>query len=97
VLGAGLLGVALARWVAFPGLLALVVLALWFGHFAMSIALGLDGSNVRGTAWLGLMPTWLFSDATMAARSPLPQEMWHLVYLVGLSLLAGVAAVLQLG
>jgi hypothetical protein len=31
----------------------------------------------------------------MAARSALPQEMWHLVYLVGLSLLAGVAALLH--
>jgi len=95
VLGGGLLGVALARWVAFPGVLALVVLGLWFGHFAVATTLSTDGAVVHGPAWLGLMPTWLFSDATMAARSPLPQEMWHLVYLVGLSLLAGVAALLH--
>ena len=95
VLGAGLLGVALARWVAFPGVLALVVMALWFGHFAVATTLSADGAVVHGPAWLGLMPTWLFSDQSMAARSPLPQEMWHLVYLAGLALLAGVAALLH--
>ena len=52
VLGAGLLGVALARWVAFPGVLALVVLGLWFGHFAVATTLIADGAVVHGPAWL---------------------------------------------
>ena len=95
VLGGGLLGIALARWVRVPGVLALVVLALWFGHFTVSASLSAAGDAVHGAASLGLMPTWVFSDASMAGQSSLAQEMWHLMYLLGLGLLAGVAALLH--
>lgn len=94
VLGGGLLGIAVARWAKVPGLLALVVVGLWFGHMVTSIATQ-HGGPVTGATWLVLIPTWLFSDATMITASPLSQEMWHLVYLLGLSLLAGVAALLH--
>lgn len=94
ILGGGLLGIALARWIRFPGALPLVVLALWFGHFVVAAETA-TGGLVSGATWLVLIPTWLFSDATMLTLSPISQEMCHLVYLLGLSLLAGVAALLH--
>ena len=95
VLGGGLLGIALARWVRVPGVLTLVVVALWFGHFMVSGSLSAVGEAVHGAAWFGLMPTWLFTDVSMITPAPLAQEMWHLIYLLGLSLLGGVAALLH--
>lgn len=95
VLGGGLLGIALARWVRIPGALALVVLALWFSHLTIADAAQTAGGLVSGPVWLVLIPTWLFTDATMLTPFPVSQEMWHLVYLLGLALLAGVAALLH--
>ncbi|MEV6493887.1 hypothetical protein AB0M20_35485, partial [Actinoplanes sp. NPDC051633] len=43
VLGAGLLGIALARWAPVPGALPLLVLALWFGVAGLYAPAGPDG------------------------------------------------------
>lgn len=95
VLGGGLLGIALARWVRIPGALPLLILVLWFGHFTLAVAAQNAGGPVDGPLWLVLIPTWLFTDVSMITPAPLAQEMWHLMYLLGLGLLAGVAALLH--
>ena len=40
-------------------------------------------------------PEWATENAGLARDHPLGQEMWHLTYLLGLSVLAGVAALLR--
>ena len=76
-------------------MLALVVLALWFGHFTVSASLGAAGDAVHGAASFGLMPTWVFSDAEHGRPViPGPGDV-DLMYLLGLGLLAGVAALLH--
>jgi hypothetical protein len=94
VLGAGLLVIALARWVPVPGALPLVVLTLWFGTGAL-YAPADAGGVVHAPTWFAPWITWAAENAGLAQDHPLGQEMWHLAYLLGLSVLAGVAALLR--
>ncbi|MEU8616114.1 hypothetical protein AB0C29_49845 [Actinoplanes sp. NPDC048791] len=94
VLGAGLLGIALARWVPVPGALPLVVLTLWFGTGAIYAAADAGGA-VHAPTWFAPWIMWAAENAGPARDQPLGQEMWHLAYLLGLSLLAGAAALLR--
>jgi hypothetical protein len=94
VLGAGLLGIALARWVPLPGALPLVVLTLWFGTSALYAPADANGV-VHAPTWFAPWIVWAAENAGLARNQPLVQEMWHLVYLLGLSVLAGVAALLS--
>ncbi|MCA2216274.1 hypothetical protein [Jidongwangia harbinensis] len=97
VLGAGLLGIAVARWLPWPGALPLTVFLVWFGTETMywSTYTG----TVHDRTWFALWPVWMASNAPsgMLPRQPLGQEMWHLTYLLGLGALAGVAAMLRTG
>jgi hypothetical protein len=94
VLGAGLLGIALARWVPVPGALPLVILTLWFGTGAL-YAPADAGGVVHAPTWFAPWITWAAENAGLAQDHPLGQEMWHLAYLLALSVLAGVAALLR--
>jgi hypothetical protein len=94
VLGAGLLGIALARWAPVPGVLPLVVLALWVGTQGLYAAADASGV-VHAPTWFAPWVVWAAENAGQAPHQPLGQEMWHLVYLLGLSVLAGVAALLR--
>ena len=91
VLGAGLLGIALARWAPVPGALPLVVLTLWFGTSGLWAPADADGL-VHAPTWFAPWVVWAVENT---GAQPLGQEMWHLVYLLGLSVLAGVAALLR--
>ncbi|MEU4238314.1 hypothetical protein [Actinoplanes sp. NPDC026619] len=102
VLGAGLLGIAVARWLPWPGMLPLTTLVLWFGTMATYFpftAVSQSGGPevVHARTWLSLWPVWYASDQGMLPRQPLGQEMWHLSYLLGLGTLAGFAALLRAG
>ena len=94
VLGAGLLGIALARWVPVPGALPLVVLTLWFGTSALYAPADANGV-VHAPTWFAPWITWAVENASLTVDHPVGQEMWHLAYLLGLTLLAGVAALLR--
>ena len=94
VLGAGLLGIALARWVPVPGALPLVVLTLWFGTGALYAPADANGV-VHAPTWFAPWIMWAAENAGLARDHPLGQEMWHLAYLLGLAVLAGVAALLR--
>lgn len=102
VLGAGLLGIAVARWLPWPGMLALTTLVLWLGTIAMYYPFRAGPSAggpelVHARTWLSLWPVWLASSHGILPRQPLGQELWHLSYLLGLGALAGLAAVLRTG
>jgi hypothetical protein len=94
ILGAGLLGIALARWVPVPGALPLVVLVLWFGTAGLYAPADANGV-VHAPTWFAPWIVWAAENGGLAVDHPLGQEMWHLAYLLGLSVLAGVAAVLR--
>jgi hypothetical protein len=94
ILGAGLLGIALARWVPVPGVLPLVMLTLWFGTSALYAPADANGV-VHAPTWFAPWIVWAAENAGLAVNYPLGQEMWHLAYLLGLSVLAGVAALLR--
>jgi hypothetical protein len=93
VLGAGLLGIAVARWLPRPGVLPLVAVLLMLAFLALYQDTNTD--LVHGRAWFELWPVWLESSKGLLPRQPLGQEMWHLAYLLGLSALAGTAALLR--
>lgn len=87
VLGAGILGVVVARWLPFPGslLLGFVVMVLGTGWL-----LGGDGASAI-RPWFApyvVIPWWSQSAWATAGGS----QVWHLAYLLGLSGL-GVCAV----
>ncbi|WP_433723102.1 hypothetical protein ACQP2Y_45820 [Actinoplanes sp. CA-051413] len=94
VLGAGLLGIALARWVPMPGALPLVMLTLWFGVQGL-YAPADAGGVVHAPTWFAPWIMWAAENVGLAPDHVLGQEMWHLAYLLGLSVLAGVAALLR--
>jgi hypothetical protein len=93
VLGAGLLGIAVARWLPWPGALPLVAVVLWLGTISMTQMSETD--EMHGRTWFALWPVWADGAAGMLPRQPLDQEMWHLTYLLGLGVLAGLAALLR--
>jgi hypothetical protein len=94
VLGAGLLGIALARWVPMPGALPLVMLTLWFGVQGLYAPADAGGA-VHAPTWFAPWIMWAAENVGLAPDHVLGQEMWHLAYLLGLSVLAGVAALLR--
>ena len=93
VLGAGLLGIATARWLPWPGAMPVVVLAVWLGTIAMYPFSA--GTVAEDRAWFALWPVWLAAEQGMLPRQPLDRELWHLAYLLGLAGLAGAAALLR--
>jgi hypothetical protein len=95
VLGAGLLGIALARWLPWPGALPIATLVLYLGTIAMYQYTASD--VVHGRTWLVLWPVRIAGQQGELPRQPLGQEMWHLAYLLGLGVLAGIAALLRVG
>jgi hypothetical protein len=84
-LGGGLLGVAVARWLAWPGAPLLVMVALIAWVVAVT-----DRGDLRWTGPWTLSPGYL-DDIRLASGS----QAWHAVYLLGLGLLAAVAALLR--
>jgi hypothetical protein len=84
-LGGGLLGVAVARWLPWRGAALVVVFAL----IAWVVAV-LDRGDLWWTAPWTMSPGYYHEDG-MGAGS----HTWHAFYLLGLSLLAGVAALLR--
>jgi hypothetical protein len=94
ILGAGLLGIALARWVPMPGALPLVMLTLWFGVQGLYAPADAGGA-VHAPTWFAPWIMWAAENVGLAPDHVLGQEMWHLAYLLGLSVLAGVAALLR--
>ncbi|MFD0975022.1 hypothetical protein, partial [Plantactinospora endophytica] len=72
VLGAGLLGIAVARWLPWPGALPLVVLVVWFGTIALYPVTTTD--LTRGRIWFALWPAWFAVHEGMLPRQPLGQE-----------------------
>jgi hypothetical protein len=94
VLGAGLLGIAIARWLPWPGVLPVAVLVVWLGTIAMYQYAGPD--NVVPTrTWFALWPVWVAGQDGMLPLQPLGREVAHLAYLLGLGILAGIAALLR--
>ena len=84
-LGGGLLGVAAAHWLPWRGAPLIVFVAV----FAWVVAV-LDRSDLRWTA------PWTMSNAYSSELRPLAgSQLWHAAYLLGLCLLAGVAALLR--
>ena len=84
-LGGGLLGAAVARWLPWRGLPLVVLFAL----IAWVVAV-MERGAVWWTAPWTMSPAY-YQTSTMGAGS----HGWHAVYLFGLALLAGVAALLR--
>jgi ABC-type multidrug transport system permease subunit len=84
-IGAGVLGVAVARWLPWPGMPLLTVFAL----ITWTASAGNARSDLRGTA------PWLIDEQNLYAIAPTVSSNWHAVYLAGLCLLAATAAVLR--
>jgi hypothetical protein len=95
VLGGGLLGIALARWVPLPGTAVIAPLALWFGLGIFVVAGPTPSGAVPTQAWFAPMFTFAVKDDGMPNSAPAAQNLWHLGYLLGLSLLAAMAALLR--
>jgi hypothetical protein len=91
VLGAGLLGIAVARWLPWPGALPLASLAVVIDF----LLLYQFTDSMPTRTWFALWPVWVGGTQGMLPPQPLHQEMWHLAYLLGLGVLAGVAALLR--
>jgi hypothetical protein len=84
-LGGGLLGVAVAQWMPWRGAPLIVLFAL----IAWVVAV-MDRGELQWTApWT--MSHAYYKDAQLAPGS----HVWHATYLLGLSLLAGIAALLR--
>jgi hypothetical protein len=81
-LGAGLLGIMIARWLPYPGALPLAFLVT------------LMVVTASGQPWAWFKPWHLWYGATdgSAGELPAPQDAWHAVYLLGLCALAFLAA-----
>lgn len=95
VLGGGLLGIALARWAPLPGMPILAPLVLWFA-IGLFIVAGPTPSGAAPTrAWLAPWVSWITRDGGTPTTPPVAQNLWHIGYLLGLSLLAGAAALLR--
>ena len=84
-LGGGLLGVAVARWLPWRGVPLIVVFAL----IAWVVAVMKHGDLWWTAPWT--MSPGYYDDVPMTAGS----QSWHAVYLLGLGLLAAVAALLR--
>jgi hypothetical protein len=84
-LGGGLLGVAAAQWLPWPGAALIVVVAM----IAWVVAAG-NNVDLRWTSPWTMSPEF-HDDFLLTAGS----QVWHAVYLLGLGLLAGVAALLR--
>lgn len=86
-LGAGLLGVAVARWLPWPGMafLTVVLLVTWTGNFGQA-----DSSIQSTIPWIyGGEQGWIGSETYALSH------VWHAVYLICLCALAATAAILR--
>jgi len=92
-LGAGLLGIAVARWLPRPGALPLAAAAVLLCF--LTVFQFTASATVPTRTWFALWPVWMGGSEGMLPPQPLHQEMWHLAYLVGLGALAGIAALLR--
>jgi hypothetical protein len=95
VLGGGLLGIALARWVLLTGTPIIATLALWIGVAINNVTAPTPSGAAPAHAWLGPWMVWFDQDGNMPPSPPIAQNLWHAGYLLGLSLLAGMAALLR--
>jgi hypothetical protein len=84
-LGGGLLGVAVARWLPWRGVPLIVLFAL----IAWVVAV-MDRGDLRWTAPWTMSPGYYGEDWLVAGS-----QVWHAIYLLGLALLAAVAALLR--
>ncbi len=84
-LGAGLLGVATARWLPWPGAPLIVLIAVIAWVFAVA-----EKDTVWWTTPWTMSPNF-YDTVGLHAGS----QWWHAAYLLGLSLLAGLAALLR--
>lgn len=86
LLGAGLLGVMVARWLPWPGAAALVMLALVATHIALADRYRLLGAYVEWAAWSA-------SDDSSAWAGVVPGSRgWHVVYVLALCAMAATGA-----
>jgi hypothetical protein len=95
VLGGGLLGVALARWVPLPGMAAVAPLTLWFGLGIFVVAGPTPSGSAPASAWFAPLPTWITKDGGTPNTPTAAENLWHLGYLLGLSTLAAMASLLR--
>ena len=86
VLGAGLLGVMVARWAPWPGAAALVMVGLVAFHIRLSDDWALLGSYVEFARWGATTNEW--AGVIDGSRG------WHAVYLAALCGMAAVGALL---
>jgi hypothetical protein len=86
VLGAGLLGVMVARWAPWPGAAALVMVALVAAHVALPERFALLGAYVEFARWGE--PSWAWAGVIDGSRG------WHVAYLIALCAMAATGALL---
>lgn len=86
VLGAGLLGVMVARWLPWPGMAALVMVAMVAVHTALSERLVLLGAYVEFARWGDTYEAW--AGVIDGSRA------WHVIYLLALCAMAAAGALL---
>ena len=86
VLGAGLLGVMVARWAPIPGAALMVMVSLVAVHVALPERVMLLGSYVEFARWGETTDEW--AGVIDGSRS------WHVVYLAGLCAMAAIGALL---
>ncbi len=81
-LGAGLLGILIARWLPYPGALPLVFL----------VTLMVVTASGQPLAWFKPWHLWYGATDGSTGELPAAQDAWHAVYLLGLGALALLAA-----
>ena len=86
ILGAGALGVMVARWAPWPGAAALVMVALVAVHVSFPERLALLGAYVEFAAWGEAFEDW--AGVIDGSR------VWHAVYLLALCAMAATGALL---
>lgn len=86
LLGAGLLGVMVARWLPWPGTAALVMVALVATHMAFADRFRLLGAYVEWAAWSANDDSSAWAGVVPGSRG------WHVVYLLALCAMAATGA-----
>lgn len=86
LLGAGLLGVMVARWLPWPGAAALVMVGLVALHIGLNDRYELLGAYVEWAAWSATDNASVWAGVVPGSRG------WHVVYLLVLCAMAGTGA-----
>ncbi|MBA2767807.1 MAG: hypothetical protein H0U35_01490 [Sporichthyaceae bacterium] len=86
LLGAGLLGVMVARWLPWPGMAALVMVALVATHIALADRLRLLGAFVEWAAWPASDDSSVWAGVIPGSRG------WHVIYVLALCAMAAAGA-----